>query len=193
MSDKKDNFDNYDVELDHNYDGIKELDNPLPMWWVWTFLGTIIFAFVYWLHYSIAGAPGQTAQLEEQLAMMAQQKKAEEALQPQKSSEDLSALASNPTALAEGKKLFQMNCANCHGNEGQGGIGPNLTDKFWIHGDGKIAGVLNTLRVGVLDKGMPAWEAIFKTSEIESLSAFVVSINGTTPANAKAPQGEEKE
>jgi len=181
-----------DVVLDHEYDGIQELDNPLPMWWLWTFFGTIIFAFLYWLHYDISGAPSSEMYLQQQLAQIAEQKKKDESSQPQKSATDLNALVSDATVVANGNKLFQMNCANCHGQQGQGGIGPNLTDKYWIHGDGDIASVLTTVKKGVLDKGMPAWEAIFKTEEVESLAAFVMSLKNSNPPNAKAPQGDEK-
>lgn len=184
--------DKMDVVLDHEYDGIKELDNPLPMWWLWTFFGTIIFAFIYWLHYDIAGAPTSDMYLQQQLTQIAQQKKLDQSNQPQKSASDLNALVSDASVVASGNKLFQMNCANCHGQQGQGGIGPNLTDKYWLHGEGDIAGVLHVVQKGVLDKGMPAWEAIFKAEEMEALSAFVMSLKGSNPPNAKAPQGDEK-
>lgn len=184
--------DKMDVVLEHEYDGIKELDNPLPMWWLWTFFGTIIFAFIYWLHYDVAGAPTSDMYLQQQLTQIAEQKKLDQSNQPQKSASDLDALVSDTSVVASGNKLFQMNCANCHGQQGQGGIGPNLTDKYWLHGEGDIASVLHVVQKGVLDKGMPAWEAIFKTEEMEALSAFVMSLKGSNPANAKAPQGDEK-
>lgn len=184
--------DKIDVVLDHEYDGIQELDNPLPMWWLWTFFGTIIFAFIYWLHYDISGAPTSDQYLQQQMSQMEQLKQKEEASKPQKSTTDLNALVNDPQVVASGNKLYQMNCANCHGPQGQGGIGPNLTDKYWIHGEGDISSVVKTLKVGILDKGMPAWEAIFKTEEIEAISAYVMTLKGSNPPNAKAPQGDEK-
>lgn len=192
MSTNDTHNDKTDVVLNHEYDGIKELDNPLPMWWLWTFFGTIIFAFIYWLHYEIAGAPNTDLALQQQLSLMSEQKKLEEASEPKKSPSDLNTLTSNPEVVASGNKLYQINCANCHGTQGQGGIGPNLTDKHWLHGEGTIDDVLSVVKKGVLDKGMPAWEAIFKSEELEALSAYVMSLQGTNPPNAKAPQGEEE-
>jgi cytochrome c oxidase cbb3-type subunit III len=184
--------DKRDVVLDHNYDGIQELDNPLPMWWLWTFFGTIIFAFIYWIHYELGAGPSTNTALMNQLEQIEQLRKLEDRKAPQKSATDLSALVNNPEFISKGSKMFQMNCANCHGVSGQGGIGPNLTDKYWLHGEGDITSVINIIRGGVLDKGMPAWEALFKAEEIEALGAFVMSIKNSNPPNAKALQGDEK-
>ncbi|MCB9072493.1 MAG: c-type cytochrome [Bdellovibrionaceae bacterium] len=184
--------DKYDVVLDHEYDGIQELNNPLPMWWLWTFFGTIIFAFIYWIHYSVGGGMSLDGHLQAQLQQIEEQKQLEAKNQPQKNEADLETLPKNAAVVAQGNKVFQMNCANCHGDKGQGGIGPNLTDNYWIHGDGKMTSVMATIKDGVLEKGMPSWGPIFKPEEIEALAAFVVNLRGSNPANAKAPQGEDK-
>jgi cytochrome c oxidase cbb3-type subunit 3 len=181
MSDSKEKI------LDHDYDGIREADNPLPRWWLNTFYLCIIFAVAYFIYYQMAGGPTLTQELERAQA-------ARQATAPGPTAgggdEKLLALASDPAQAAAGKAHYTQKCAACHGDVGQGVIGPNLTDKFWIHGKGTPADILRVVRVGVGDKGMPAWEAMMKPEEIGQVVSFVGSLKGTTPPNPKAPQGE---
>jgi len=182
-----------DIELDHNYDGIKELDNHLPPWWKWLFYACIVWAFVYIgvYHFSYSlPLSGQEYENEVAQATAAQQKYL--ASQP-KAVIDESALVytPDPVILEKGKAVFVRNaCGSCHGNEGGGNqIGPNLTDEYWLHGGG-IKNVFNTIKTGVVEKGMPAWGKSMSPTDVRDVAFFVQSLQGTKPANAKAPQGE---
>lgn len=169
----------------HEYDGITELDNPLPSWWLFTFFGTIIFAFIYFIHYSFGGGLTQSQELEIEMKSLpvAQEKSWSE--------EELTGPFGIGANIENGKDLFQAKCAACHGNEGQGVIGPNLTDHFWIHGIGQRKDILSLIRQGVVANGMPAWAGMMTDDEIIHVAAFVYSMKGKTPANPKAPQGTE--
>ncbi|MGZ3723722.1 MAG: cbb3-type cytochrome c oxidase N-terminal domain-containing protein [Bdellovibrionales bacterium] len=182
--------DNTDTDLtDHEYDGIKEYDNPLPTWWLVGFLMTIIFGFHYWLHYSIAGGPTQLEELKEDLSKIErQQEKSEGAKETEQA---LAAIASTVEAKSKGEAVYGAKCAVCHGPQLQGLIGPNLTDDYWIHGKGKLTDIIATIREGVLDKGMPSWEHQLPKSDIQAVMAFVASRRGSNPPNPKAPQGEK--
>jgi cytochrome c oxidase cbb3-type subunit 3 len=176
---------------DHEYDGIRELDNPLPMWWLLIFFGTIIFAFHYWLHYTVGG--GQT--LKEELK---QNLSAIESIQakfaPKLDSEEAWAgLAGDPTLIAAGRAVFAEKCAACHGAQAQGLIGPNLTDEYWLHGKGTLVDIAGVVRKGVLDKGMPTWEGVLAEKDLKAVVVFVASTAGSNPPGPKPPQGEKVE
>lgn len=173
--------------LDHEYDGIQEYDNPMPRWWVNIFWATIIFSVLYAINVGpIGSGPGRIAQYEAAVAAAA-------ARQPQGGgaveAAQLAALAADPQALALGKAAYDKNCAACHRPDGGGLIGPNLTDDHWLHG-GSLADVYRSVSEGVLDKGMPAWSKILKPDELAAVTAYVASLRGSNPADAKAPQGE---
>lgn len=188
MSDQK-NDSRYDQPIaGHTYDNISELDNPLPMWWLWTFFGTIIFAFVYYVHFELAGGPTSDEYLKQDLAKIEAIKGS--APKNEFSGSDLAAAMGDQTKIEQGKNIFALRCASCHGEKGQGQIGPNLTDKFWIHGS-KPSEVLMTVTKGVLDKGMPPWEGVLKPDELVAVVSFVHSIRGSNPPSPKAPQGTE--
>ena len=173
---------------DHNYDGIEEYDNPLPLWWTALFIGTVIFSFIYWLHYEIAGGPTLNDELKIEMARL--EKKSRGAILPTDSEADLLKLLTSNDALATGKAIYDAKCAVCHGAELQGIIGPNLVDDYWIQGKGKLTEVSQLVRKGVLDRGMPAWDSMLKSDEIKSVVAFIAKNKGTKPPNPKAPQGE---
>lgn len=174
---------------DHEYDGIQEYDNPLPMWWLGTFFLTIIFGFHYWLHYSIAGGPSQLDELKEDVRKLeVRQKKSEGASETE---EALAVIASSTEAKTRGQEIYAAKCAVCHGPQLQGLIGPNLTDDYWLHGKGKLTDIIATVRKGVLDKGMPSWEGMLPKSDIQAVVAFVNSRRGSNPPSPKAPQGEK--
>lgn len=177
-----------DELLSHDYDGIREFDNPLPMWWLWTFFAAIIFSFVYWVHYTVGG--GQT-QLEELAADLNRIKVAQaNAPRATETPEELLALFADANLVASGKAVYDSRCAACHGVSGEGLIGPNLTDNYWIHGKGEPQDVLEMVRVGSPEKGMPGWEQMMSNDEVISVAGYVFSLKGTNPSNAKAPQGE---
>ncbi len=177
-----------DLLTDHAYDGIHELDNPLPQWWLLTFYGAIVFSFAYVLYYHVGSGPSQQQEFDTEVARLAQ-------LEPPKkgiTDEDLKLLGiavADPAKINTGHAEFLAKCSSCHGPNGEGLIGPNLTDAYWIHGDGSASAILTTIRVGVPEKGMPPWEAIIPPPAQYALVAHIVSLKGTHPANPKAPQG----
>lgn len=173
--------------LDHEYDGIKELDNNLPLWWLWTFFGAIIFSFIYWLHYEIA-EDGPT--LDQELAMGMERIDQIRAQAQAKSAggEELSA----EDWVAMGKELYLVNCSSCHMQNGGGSVGPNLTDEYWIHGHSDEA-ITKVVAKGVLAKGMPPWEGILKPNDIKAVVAFVNTFKGKNVKGGKGPQGNKVE
>jgi cytochrome c oxidase cbb3-type subunit 3 len=173
----------------HAYDNIEELDNPLPRWWLLTFYGTIAFSVVYFFYYTLGDGPGLTREWQKERAQLELTLSKNSGGNGPTDENALLAVVKDLEKQKSGKSLYQTRCASCHGAEGQGGIGPNLTDNYWIHG-GKPAQVLATITNGVGDKGMPPWGGMLNKDELNSLVAFVKSINGTNPAGAKAPQGD---
>jgi cytochrome c oxidase cbb3-type subunit 3 len=175
---------------DHVYDGIHELDHQLPKWWVASFYLMIAVSVVYAAYYCLLGGP--SIQDEYAQAIRAEElsrlKQAGAAAAQEPSDTDLARLAGETSRQAAGHALFAARCLSCHGDRGQGGIGPNLTDDSWIHG-GTLAEVARTIRQGVADKGMPPWGPVLSSDEVVSLVAFVSSIQGSKPPNPKPPQG----
>ena len=176
-----------DKLTDHEYDGIQEFDNPLPNWWLMTFFGTIIFAFIYWLHYEVGGGPSLQAELKQ--AMLALQAQNHQTITKELTEDELEVMLKDPQMAAAGLAAFTGKCAACHGPELQGGIGPNLTDSYWIHGSGSKSDILQTIKKGVPDKGMPPWESMLESKEILALTALIISKKDSNPPGAKAPQG----
>lgn len=180
-----------EVMTDHDYDGIKELDNNLPPWWVYGFYFTIIFSVIYLLDYHVfRTSPLPAQEYQEQLAEAELSKK--ERLKEVGASIDETNVTylTDAGAIASGMEIYKGNCANCHGVAGEGGVGPNLTDAYWLHGGG-IQNVFKTIKYGVPAKGMIAWQTQLKPEAMQKVSSFVLSLQGTNPANAKAPQGPE--
>ncbi|MDX2302927.1 MAG: cbb3-type cytochrome c oxidase N-terminal domain-containing protein [Microscillaceae bacterium] len=180
------------ILLDHNYDGIKELDNHLPPWWVYLFYGTIAFAVIYLFTYHIVGivpTPQQEYQAAVETASMeiAEYKKL---MSANIDETNVTFLKDDKNALATGAKSFEANCAACHGKNLEGGTGPNLTDEYWLHG-GDVKDVFKTIKYGIPAKGMIAWEKKLKPDEIQNISSFILTKQGSKPANAKEPQGEK--
>jgi len=172
--------------LDHDYDGIREYDNPLPRWWLWIFYATILFVPVYYLAPGDIGAgPGMVAAYE---ADMARHRASQPAPAAPVSDEAIVALVGNPEVVAEGKAVFAQNCVACHRADGGGLIGPNLTDEAWIHG-GTPSAIHKTITDGVLAKGMPPWGRLLQPAQVDEVTAYVLSIRGTNPPAPKAPEG----
>jgi cytochrome c oxidase cbb3-type subunit III len=176
--------------LDHDYDGIKELDNNLPPWWVYLFYGCIIFAAVYLIRFEIMGGDNQEKELKNEMAQaqidIAEYKKTAPDLMDEKTVTLLTA----PADLAAGKAIFTANCIPCHRVDAGGQIGPNLTDEYWILGGG-IKNVFHTLVNGGRDgKGMISWKATLKPKQMQEVASYVLSLKGSNPVNPKAPDGE---
>ena len=174
--------------LDHEYDGIKELDHPLPNWWLWIFYLTIAFSIPYAIYYMTGMGPTLSQELASDLEQIAKVQAA--APKPAEAGlEKLIAALKDPSQIESGKTAFIAKCAACHGDKGQGLIGPNLTDDYWLHGEGKAKDVIKVVSEGVLDKGMPAWGQVVSPDELVHLTAFIHSLRGTNPAGAKEAQG----
>jgi len=173
---------------DHNYDGIQEYDNPLPKWWTWIFVGSFVFAVGYVVHYVVGNGEGVH---EDYQAEMKDFERAEEkrlAAMGDVSEDMLAQMAANSTSIAKGKATYEQVCKQCHGEQGEGKIGPNLTDRAWIHGDGSLMAIYKTIANGVLDKGMPAWKKQLSPGDLRSAVAYVGSIRNTN-VPGKEPQG----
>ncbi|MBN21221.1 MAG: nitrogen fixation protein FixP [Bdellovibrionaceae bacterium] len=178
--------------LPHDYDGIQELNNPLPRWWLVTFYGTIVFAIFYWSYYELLGGPSSDEALTSKMAVIQKAKEKEEKKFASKSVElDAKVLLKNSAMMKKAKGEYAAKCLACHGAAGEGGIGPNLTDRFWIHSQGDMKGILSSIRTGFPAKGMPPWKDLIPADVQPYLAAHIFSLRGTSPPNAKAPQGEE--
>ena len=180
-----------DILFDHEYDGIRELDNSLPPWWVAMFYITIIFGVFYLGYYHISGSG--LSQAEEYTAEMEEAQETVRAYLARQANvldeNNLTILASEDD-IALGKSLYDVNCAACHGLLGEGGIGPNLTDNYWMHG-GQINDVFKTVKNGVPAKGMIAWKSQLRPVDIHRVSSYILGkLHGTSPPNPKDPQGD---
>lgn len=179
-----------EIILDHNYDGIKELDNNLPPWWVYSFYISIAFAVIYMARYHVFNADDQFVEYEIEYAEA--NKAIEEYKKTAKGLVDFNTveILTETSDLKTGQKLFETNCVVCHKSDGGGGIGPNLTDENWILGGG-IKNVFKTISEGGRDgKGMVAWKSELKPLEMAQVASYVLKFQGTTPAEPKDPEGD---
>lgn len=179
-----------DIMLDHNYDGIHELDNNLPPWWKYGFYLTIIFSFVYMTHYHITKTGNlQTAEYNHEILQAKHEMEEYRKKAANLVDENNAELLTDPSSIASGKALFTTNCVACHGNAGEGGVGPNLTDEFWLH-MGSIKDVFKTIKYGYPEKGMKSWQQDLGAKQIHEVASYVLSLQGTHPSNAKEPEGD---
>ncbi len=179
-----------DIMTDHDYDGIKELDNVLPPWWLYGFYITIGIGIFYYVQ--VFTNSEKYSQKEEYAAEVAKGKAEVEAYKkanPELFNTDVK-LLTDAASLEAGKKVFTTYCVACHMADGGGGIGPNLTDDKWVLGGGieKIFHVIS--EGGRPGKGMVAWKSSIKLKEREQVASYVISLQGTTPANPKAEEGD---
>jgi cytochrome c oxidase cbb3-type subunit 3 len=178
-----------EIMLNHNYDGIRELDNDLPPWWKYSFYLTIVVAFVYMIHYHIAGTGDlQTAEYNKEIEK-AKTEIAEYMKGAANNVDETNVKMLEGADIENGKQLFISTCAACHGKFGEGGVGPNLTDAYWMHGGG-LADVFKSIKYGWVDKGMKAWKEDLSPIQIAQVTSFIKTLYGTNPPNAKAPQGD---
>lgn len=175
--------------LDHDYDGIKELDNALPPWWKYGFIITIFIAVLYLLKYEVwHNGPNPTEEYNNEMATATEQ--VNNYLASLKNNVDEKTVTmSDAAGIAAGGVSFAKTCVPCHGTKGEGGVGPNLTDDYWLHG-GKIADLFKTIKYGYPDKGMQSWQATYSPIQIQELASYVKSLRGTNPPNGKAAQGD---
>ncbi|MEM0517138.1 MULTISPECIES: cbb3-type cytochrome c oxidase N-terminal domain-containing protein [Aequorivita] len=179
-----------EIVLDHNYDGIRELDNNLPPWWTYLFYATIVFAIGYFVYYQMFDGPTQIDEYEAEVAQaeiaIAEFKKNNKDLVDAETVE----LLTEASDLAAGKTIYTDNCVACHKDSGGGGIGPNLTDDYWILGGG-IKNVFHTISEGGrAGKGMIPWKSELKPNEMAQVASYVISLHGTNPADGKEPEGD---
>ncbi len=177
-----------DILLDHNYDGIRELDNSLPPWWKYSFYLSIIWAFFYLAYYYVGGGPSTH---DEYIAEVQQAKIDVDAYNKKNALnvDESNVKFADAAGITDGADIFKTNCAACHGNSGEGNVGPNLTDDYWIHG-GTANELFKTVKYGWPAKGMKSWETDLSAVQIKNVISYIHSIRGTNPANAKAPQGD---
>ena len=177
------------IDLGHNYDGIRELDNNLPPWWKHGFNLTIAIGIIYLIYFHIGPGLSSSEEYEAEMVAAAEQKaKYLEKVANLVDENSVEALT-DASSLAKGEATYQKLCASCHGPQGQGGIGPNLADPYWIHGGG-IKNVFSTIKYGVLEKGMLAWQTQLKPKELQEVASYVMTFEGTNPPNPKDAEGE---
>ncbi|MBZ9651765.1 cbb3-type cytochrome c oxidase N-terminal domain-containing protein [Psychroflexus montanilacus] len=179
-----------EIELDHNYDGIRELDNKLPPWWLYSFYASIIFAVVYLARFHVFGDYTQVEEYQSEVAQAEIDIARYKEIAKDLVTLETVTLMEEPADLEAGQQIYLNNCVACHKVDGGGGIGPNLTDEHWILGGG-IKNVYQTLvEGGRPGKGMVSWKNDFSPSELQQVASYVLSLQGTTPADPKEPEGE---
>lgn len=186
------------LESHQDNDGIKEYDNPLPNWFMYLFLGSIVFAFLYFAYYfgrswSIARVAGVGVNLSNSGAdylasVRTFESEAGKRQTAEPVGEALLALLKAPPSISQGEAVFRAQCVACHGDEGQGVVGPNLADAYWIHG-GSAEALIQSIATGFPEKGMPAWKPVLGMDKVRQAAAYVMSIRGRPVKNPKAPQG----
>ncbi|MCD0466469.1 cbb3-type cytochrome c oxidase N-terminal domain-containing protein [Flavobacterium sp. ENC] len=179
-----------DLLMDHDYDGIKELDNNLPPWWVYLFYICIVFGVVYVARYEIFGGDDQEMELKKEMAQAKMDVEEYLKTAPDLMDEKTVVLLTDAPSLDAGKEIFTTNCAACHRADAGGQIGPNLTDDRWILGGG-IKNLFHTITNGGRDgKGMISWKGTLKPKEIQKVASYILSLQGSNPKDPKEPQGE---
>ncbi|MDB6027907.1 MAG: cbb3-type cytochrome c oxidase subunit [Verrucomicrobiales bacterium] len=173
----------------HEADGIRELDNLLPRWWVWLFYLTTIFAIGYMGYYHVLNAGDLQG-----VAYDKEFKKGEEikslAMAKFESSIGSEQPSNDKAILASGQVIFVNNCAPCHRPDGGGLVGPNLTDDYWIHG-AKFEDNLKVIWNGVPEKGMITWNGLLKPDQIHAVASYIYTLRGTHPVNPKLPENQQ--
>ena len=177
------------IDLGHDYDGIRELDNRLPPWWLYGFYACIVFAVIYLYRFHVAHtAPLSVEEYQLAVTEAAADKEAYLAKAANKVDEKTVVYQTSPDILAGGQKLFSTACTPCHLADGGGSVGPNLTDDYWIHGN-TIQDIFKTIKYGYPEKGMKSWQEDYTPAQIAQLASYIKSLYGTHPAKPKEPQG----
>lgn len=203
MSDQNNHNDNHNEKLkvlddekklllDHNYDGIHELDNPLPAWWRYIFYISVVFGIIYVIYYQFGSGPSLRDEFNKDFSAIQAIK---DQLKAKSSSfnADQFAAVNNPTGIKKGEEIFTNNCMVCHAEKGKGDVGPNLTDEYWLRAKGTPDTIFNVVYNGSVDNGMPAWSESISVDEIYLAVAYVYSLKNTHQPGGKEPQGEKIE
>ncbi len=180
-----------DIMLDHNYDGIRELDNHLPPWWKWLFYLSIVFAGVYLFFYHVTDTlPLPLQEYENEVSLAQEQAKKLQASSPVAAIDETNVkVTTDALAIADGKQTFLNNCASCHRKDAGGDIGPNLTDEYWKHG-GDIKDIFKVVRHGVQGTNMIAWEGFISPEKMQNVANYILTLKGSNPENPKKPEGD---
>ena len=180
-----------ELVMDHAYDGITELDNPTPPWFMALFYGTIAFSVVYWVIFHVIGSGNiMEKEYNQEVAIAEKKRAAYIKLVAGKINENTVTKLTDKEGIEAGKVLFNQYCTACHGQNAEGKVGPNLTDEYWLHG-GTIKNVYHVVTEGVPEKGMLSWKKQLNPLQIQQVSSYVLSLQGAKPAGAKEPQGEK--
>ncbi|WP_127715877.1 cbb3-type cytochrome c oxidase N-terminal domain-containing protein [Halobacteriovorax sp. HLS] len=186
--------DEKDLLLDHDYDGIQELNHPLPSWWVWMWAASIVFSIPYFMYYHMAGGPSLAEALEKDMVKINELKAVAANDLSKFDIEHYNTWVENNDAKALAATVWEENCLSCHAADGGGDIGPNLTDNYWLNITERTPqAIFKVVRDGVEDNGMPAWGEVLSKEEIYAAITQVMAFKGTTPAEPKEPQGEKIE
>lgn len=179
-----------DILLDHNYDGIRELDNHLPPWWKWLFYLTIVWSIIYLLAYHVFDMlPLQDEEYNMEIVKAESAREAMLSASSELIDETNVEVVTEASDLEAGATIYQRQCAVCHAADGGGGVGPNFTDEYWIHG-GDIKDLFKTIKFGVPEKGMISWQSQLNPSDMRNVASYILTLQGTTSANPKEAQGE---
>jgi cytochrome c oxidase cbb3-type subunit 3 len=180
-----------EIVLDHNYDGIKELDNHLPPWWRWLFYVTMIFAVVYLLVFHVFNTlPLSVGEYENEVAYANAELLRLKAANPGPVIDEATVEATDDVKmLADGKATFLNTCSTCHRRDGGGDIGPNLTDQYWKHG-GSIKNLFKVVKDGVPGTNMVAWGGVMSPEAMRNVTSYVLTLQGSNPVNPKKPEGD---
>jgi cytochrome c oxidase cbb3-type subunit 3 len=178
------------VMLEHNYDGIRELDNHLPPWWKWLFYISIGWAAIYLLLFHVFNLfPLSGEEYINQLTRAQEEMEARKVLTAESIDETNVEFSKDPSIIDNGKSIFLRLCVACHAPDGGGGVGPNLTDDYWIHG-GSISDMFKVIKYGVPEKGMISWQTQLRPAEMRDVACFIETLKGTVPAKPREPQGD---
>lgn len=175
------------VGVDHDFDGITELDNGIPPWFNYLFYGSVLFGLAYMLHFHVLGGKLSIAEYEDQLAAASIERRIILANEGSIDENNLAVLTDDKS-LANGGGNFQKYCISCHAKDGGGIVGPNLTDQYWIHG-GSVQNIYGIIKNGVAAKGMISWQLVFTPKQIQELASYVLSLQGTKPMVPKKAEG----
>ena len=186
----RDNRDNYrqDTVMDHEFDGIQEFDNRLPNWWMWIMWGSMVFALFYWIFFHTLGVGILPRERFDQVMQKAQAEQLARAEAAGIDNEFFVMMSDSPDKVAEGREIFVKHCVACHLDDGRGSVGPNMTDRFWIHGCEPMQ-MLAIINTGVAAKGMPAWQNQLGPTRVHAVLAYLLTIRNNDVAG-KAPEGE---
>ena len=172
----------------HSYDGIEEYDNPMPAWWRRVFWGTFVFSLGYFVHYQLTGNGASVEQSYSEDMREFRELRAAQALGEKVTEEGLTRLMNDPQLMKDARTVFVARCVQCHADHGQGNIGPNLTDDYWLNGGGKLEDLYEIVSNGRTQKGMPNWALKLRPLELAQVAAYVGTLRHTN-LPGKPPQG----